>query len=114
MLSLGRRWTVGLLLWLTGIPTRVGYAGTPGQVFLTNPAPLKQDQYAAQMYHDLLRGLAINTPCPDLAVSVPQKDLDWADAERKRLGIQSSGYVLIHGGSSQLAKAKGINKIYPV
>ncbi len=114
VLSLGRRWTVGLLLWLTGIPTRVGYAGSPGQVFLTNPAPLKQDQYAAQMYHDLLRGLAINTPCPDLAVSVPQKDLDWADAERKRLGIQSSGYVLIHGGSSQLAKAKGINKIYPV
>src|SRR5579883_2864695 len=50
VLSLGRRWTVGLLLWLTGIPTRVGYAGTPGQVFLTNPAPLKQDQYAAQMY----------------------------------------------------------------
>jgi ADP-heptose:LPS heptosyltransferase len=47
-------------------------------------------------------------------VSVPEKALDWADAERQRLGIGSGGYVLIHGGSSQLAKTKGIDKIYPV
>ncbi len=112
-LSLGQRWGIGLLLWLTGIAVRVGYGGTPGQLFLTNPVPLKRDQYAAGMYHDLLKGLGINTPCPELAVSVPTKDLDWADAERKRLGIQN-GYVLIHGGSSKLSKAVGINKIYPV
>ncbi|UBF27316.1 glycosyltransferase family 9 protein [Kovacikia minuta CCNUW1] len=113
-ISLGQRWTVGLLLWLTGIPVRVGYAGSPGEVFLTNPVPLKPDQYAANLYHDLLKGLGINTPCPEIAISVPVKDIDWADAERKRLGIQNSGYVLIHGGSSQLAKQKGIDKIYPV
>lgn len=113
-LSLGQRWTVGFLLWLTGIPTRVGFSGGGGDAFLTNPVPLKKDQYAAYMYHDLLKGLNIHAPCPDLAVSVPAKDLDWADAERKRLGIGNGGYVLIHGGSSQLAKAKGIDKIYPV
>jgi ADP-heptose:LPS heptosyltransferase len=113
-ISIGQRWGVGLLLWLTGIPTRIGYAGSAGQIFLTNPVPLKQDQYAACMYHDLLKGLDINTPCPDLSISVPIKDQEWADAERKRLGIQSSGYVLIHGGSSELSKAKGIDKIYPV
>lgn len=113
-LSLGQRWTVGLLLWLTGIPNRVGYAGSAGELFLTSAVPLKQNQYAAQMYHDLLKGLDINTPCPELALSVPAKDLEWADGERKRLGIQGSGYVLIHGGSSTLAKAKGIDKIYPV
>jgi ADP-heptose:LPS heptosyltransferase len=113
-LSLGQRWTVGLLLWLTGIPVRVGYAGSAGTSFLTNAVPLKQNQYAAQMYHDLLQGLEINTLTPELALSVPAKDLEWADGERKRLGLQSSGYVLIHGGSSQLAKAKGIDKIYPV
>jgi len=33
--------------------------------------------------------------------------------EQKRLGIQESGYILIHAGSSQLAQAKSIDKIYP-
>lgn len=112
-LSLGQRWGVGLLLWLTGIPTRVGYAGN-GSLFLTNPVPLKPEQYAAQMYYDLLAGLDIGVPCPPLAINVPKSDLEWADGEQKRLGIQESGYILIHGGSSQLAQMKGIDKIYPV
>ncbi|MBD2035803.1 glycosyltransferase family 9 protein [Leptolyngbya sp. FACHB-321] len=114
VLSLGQRWAVGLLLWLTGIPNRVGYAGSAGEFFLTRAVPLKQNQYAAQMYHDLLQGVDIHKPCPEMAISVPVKDLDWAEGEAKRLGIQSSGYVLIHGGSSQLAKEKGIDKIYPI
>jgi len=114
VLSLGQRWVVGFLLWLTGIPVRVGFAGGGGDRFLTNPVPLKPNQYAAAMYHDLLTGLSISLPCPELAVSVPTKALDWADGERQRLGIDNGGYVLIHGGSSQLAKDKGIDKIYPV
>lgn len=112
-ISLGQRWVVGLLLWLTGIPTRVGYSGV-GKAFLTNPVPLKTNQYAAAMYHDLLQGLGINSACPELAVNVPKPDIEWAESEQKRLGIQESGYVLIHGGSSQLARSLGINKIYPV
>ena len=111
-IALGQRWVVGLLLWLTGIRTRIGYTG-PGTLFLTNPVPLKTQQYAAAMYHDLLQGLDINSPCPELALNVPKPDIDWAESEQKRLGIQESGYVLIHGGSSQLAKNKGIDKIYP-
>jgi len=113
-ISLGQRRAVGFLLWLTGIPTRVGYGGGGGDLFLTNAVRLDQDQYAAAMYHDLLKGLGIDKPCPELAVSVPAKDLEWSDNERKRLGIQNGGYVLIHGGSSQLAQMKGIDKIYPV
>lgn len=110
-ITLGQRWSVAFLLWLTGIPTRVGYAGN-GDSLLTVTVPLKKDQYAAAMYHDLLKGLGITDPCPEVAVGVPAKDLDWADGERKRLG--ATGYVLIHGGSSTLAKQKGIDKIYPV
>jgi len=112
-LSLGQRWAVGLLLWLTGIPTRVGYSG-PGSLFLTNLVPLKTEQYAASMYHDLLQGLSINQPCQELTISLPQKDLEWAEAQQRRLEIAESGYLLIHGGSSELAQAKGIDKIYPV
>jgi len=114
VLSLGRSWLLGLLLWLTGIPTRVGYGGGNGAWFLTNPVPLKTQQYAAQMYHDLVKGLEINSPCPPLAVNVPKKDIEWAEGEQKRLGIQESGYILIHGGASQVSQAKGIDKIYPV
>jgi ADP-heptose:LPS heptosyltransferase len=114
-LSLGQRWGVGFLLWLTGTPVRVGYQGnTAGQIFLTNTVPLKSEQYAAHMYHDLLQGLGINTPCPELSISISKRDLGWAEAEQKRLGTSGSGYVLIHGGSSELAQAKGIDKIYPV
>jgi ADP-heptose:LPS heptosyltransferase len=114
-LSLGQRWGIGFLLWLTGIETRIGYAGNAAaEALLTRTVPLKQEQYAADMYHDLLKGLDINTPTPELAVSVPTKDLEWADAERKRLGIQGGGYVLIHGGASEMSRMKGIDKLYPV
>lgn len=114
VLSLGQRWSVGLLLWLTGIPTRVGYSGSQGAMYLSNPVPLKTNQYAAQMYADLLQGLGISTPFSGLTINVPKIDIQWAEAEQKRLGVQESGYILIHGGSSLLAQQKGIDKIYPV
>jgi ADP-heptose:LPS heptosyltransferase len=113
VISLGQRWSVGFLLWLTGIPNRISYSGK-GDMFLTKPVPLNQDQYAAKMYHDLLKGLDINLECPSIKVSIPKKDLDWAETEQIRLHIKDSGYILIHGGSSTLAKVKGIDKIYPV
>jgi len=112
VISLGQRWTVGLLLWLTGIPKRIGYAGN-GAIFLTDPVPLKTEQYAAQMYHDLLQGMKIATPFKKISINVPKTDIDEAEAEQQRLGVAESGYILIHGGSSQLAQVKGIDKIYP-
>lgn len=113
-MSLGRRWGVGFLLWLTGIPVRIGYAASPGKIFLSSPVELASDQYAAAMYHDLVKGLGITATCPDLKISVPTADITWAEAEQERLGIKESGYVLIHGGSSKRAQNLGINKIYPV
>lgn len=111
VISPGRSWLINLLLWLTGIPTRIGYKG-PGEIFITNPVPLKTEQYTAAMYHDLLQGLGINSPCPEPAINVPKPDIDWAESEQKRLGIQESGYVLIYGGSE--TETKGTDKIYPV
>ena len=112
-LSLGRRWTVGFLLWLNGIPLRVGYESA-GSLFLSNTVPLKTEQYAAAMYHDLLQGLNLNTPCPPPKVNVPKSDIQWAQEEQQRLEIKDGNYIVIHGGSSQLAQEKGIDKIYPV
>lgn len=111
-LTLGQRWTVGFLLWLNGVPTRVGYQ-TPKAWFISNPVPLKTEQYAAHMYHDLLQGIGIKKPCPPLSIDIPSGDLDWATAEKQKLDLPTQGYILIHGGSSQLAQSKGIDKIYP-
>lgn len=113
VLSLGRRWAIGLLLWMSGIPNRVGYAANAGRGFFTDTVPLNQDQYAAAMYHDLLQGLGINTPCPPIIANIPKPDMAWANAKQQELEI-AQGYVAIHGGSSRLAQEQGINKIYPV
>ncbi|MBF2046314.1 MAG: glycosyltransferase family 9 protein [Leptolyngbya sp. IPPAS B-1204] len=93
VLSADRSSGTNLLLWLTGIPTRVGYASGTSKLFLTNAVPFKADQYLPYVYHDLLQGLAITGPCPELSLRIPKADQDWAEAERKRLGI--NGYVLI-------------------
>ncbi len=113
VMSLGRKLGVAVLLWLTGIPTRIGYAAGPGRLLLSDAVPIDLEQYAAHLYHDLVKGLGITTPCPDLSISVPQVDIDWAEAEQQRLGVKDSGYVLIHAGSSALARKVGYDKIYP-
>jgi len=109
---LGQSWSIGFILWLTGIRTRVGYQGK-GSAFLTNPVPLKQSQYTAQMYHDLLTGLGIQSTCPDLTVNIPLADIEWAEKEQKRLGVHETGYILIDSSSSQLDQSLGAD-IYPV
>ncbi|MDZ7964847.1 MAG: glycosyltransferase family 9 protein [Nostoc sp. DedSLP03] len=108
-----QNWLVGLLLWLTGIPIRIGYQGK-GSGFLTHTVPFKPSQYVAAVYHDLLQPLEINSSVPELAVNVPKPDIEWAQNEQKRLGVHETGYILIHGGSGQLLKAKELDKIYPV
>lgn len=112
-IAVKQNWLMGLLVWLTGITTRIGYQGK-GAVFLTNAVPFKPSQYAAALYHDLLQPLSIKTPVPELAVNVPKTDIDWAEKEQKRLGVHETGYILIHGGSGQLSQAKELEKIYPV
>lgn len=112
-IAVKQNWLMGLLLWLTGIPIRIGYQGK-GSVFLTDAVPFKPSQYVAELYHDLLQPLGIKTPVPELAVNVPKPDIEWAQKEQKRLGVHESGYILIHAGSGQLSQAKELDKIYPV
>ncbi|MBD2387410.1 glycosyltransferase family 9 protein [Cylindrospermum sp. FACHB-282] len=112
-IAVGQSWLVGLFLWLTGIPVRIGYKGK-GSVFLTNAIPLKSSQYAAAIYHDLLQPFGINSPCPELAVNVPKPDIEWAQREQKRLGVHETGYILINGASSHLALADGLDTAYPM
>jgi ADP-heptose:LPS heptosyltransferase len=110
-ISSSRQALVGILLWLTGIPVRIGYSGGLGKFLLTQAVPL-EDGYTAVAYHNLLKGLGIDRPCPPLAVTLPKSDLEWAQQECQRLGIDA-GYILIHGGMSSVSQSSGIEKAYP-
>jgi ADP-heptose:LPS heptosyltransferase len=98
-LSLGQRSTIALLLWLNGIPMRIGYQNQLSW-FLSRSVPLKSEQYAAFSYHDILQGLDIKSSCPELKVTLPKEDIDWAEVEQKRLNIKESGYILLCDRSS--------------
>ena len=101
-------WSTGLLLWLSGIPVRIGFAGGPSELYLTSAVAMdSQKKYRADRYHDLLKGLKLEGVSPELAVNVPTKDLVWADAERQRLGLTSGGYVIVSGSG------KSPNSSYP-
>ncbi|WP_413198540.1 glycosyltransferase family 9 protein [Nostoc piscinale] len=112
-IAFGQSWLVGLMLWLTGIPLRIGFQGK-GAVFLTHTVPFNPSQYVAAAYHELLKPLGIATPVPELAVNVPIPDIDWSQNEQKRLGVNDTGYVLIYGGVDAGSRGKGAEKIYPV
>ncbi|OKH17264.1 glycosyltransferase family 9 protein [[Limnothrix rosea] IAM M-220] len=111
-ITFGQSWIVSLLLWLNGIPTRIGYK-TETSWFISNNAPLNEDQYKANTYHDLLKGLDIDKPCGAPKINVPNSDIQWAEAEQKRLSI-NDGYVLIHAGASRVSQSQGIRKLYPI
>lgn len=94
-ITLTQNSTSGLLLWLAGTPVRLGFAPV-SKLFLSGTVPYKPDQYQPQVYYDLLAPLGVTAPTPKLAINLSRKDLDWAEAEQKRLGLGADGYVLLY------------------
>ncbi len=92
-------WSMGLLLWLSGVPTRVTFEKTSAPYFYTTVLPdsAQTTRYQADRYHDLLSAIGIDKPAPSLSVNVPESDLDWAKKMRDRLNLKS-GYVLMYPG----------------
>lgn len=114
VLSSGASSRVSVLLFLSGIPKRIGYdSGSLARMLLTNPVPLKRDQYAAWMYHDLIKGLGI-----DLAASPPEIDLEQENLSKMQTFLKNeragrnAPIILIHPGMSKLALSKGIIKTW--
>ncbi len=118
VLSSGSSSKVCILLFLSGIKTRVGYdSGSLSRMLLTSAVPLNKEQYAGEMYHDLVRGLNIKLPS-----SAPRVDLDhqalnkmrgFVQDERKKAACITSGkLIIIHPGMSQMALKKGIIKTW--
>lgn len=89
-------WATALLLWLSGIPTRIGYQGGANNWFLTATVPPKSEQYKAFQYYDLLGALGATGPCPAIGINVPQGDIDWVQGQIQTKGMGDQGYVLIY------------------
>ncbi|MGB3790517.1 MAG: glycosyltransferase family 9 protein [Phormidesmis sp.] len=93
-------WSMGLLLWLSGVPARVTFDETSAPYFYTTTLPDSSQttsQYQAERYHNLLSAIGIEGPTPTLSVNVPERDLTWAKEMRDRLNLKS-GYVLMYPG----------------
>jgi len=99
VLTLTQSWSIGLLLWLSGIPTRIGYSSSVNNLFLTDTVPLKPEQTVIQQHHDLLQAMNANAPVPAMEVNVPQGDITVVDALRQANGL-TEGYVLLFPGST--------------
>lgn len=122
VLSSGSSPLVSLLLFLSGIPIRVGYySNRLSPILLTQPVMLNRKQYAAYMYHDLALGfLKTQGITPHM---IPDEDLIpavtvAAESQRRmqdflmEKGIARGRFILVHPGTSRLATVKGIIKTW--
>ncbi len=100
VISSGGNKLISLLLFMTGIKERYGYdTGNLSRKLLTKAIQLNKNQYACNMYHDLVSGITeIKTALPEINVEPQEK-------------IQNS--VLIHPGVSKMSVQKGMIKTIP-
>jgi ADP-heptose:LPS heptosyltransferase len=108
VITLTQSWSMGLLLWLSGVPTRIGYASSANNLFLTNTVPLNQEQPVIHQYQDLLKLINVTTPGSPLEVNVPQGDITTVDALRQGNGL-TEGYVLVYPGVTSSGEFYGID-----
>ena len=95
VISYNAPWAVECLLWLNGIPIRVGEKNGSSWLF-SQSVSLNTEQYKPQTYHEILQGLGIKTDCPPVKINVPEKDIDWAESRQKLLDLKN-GYILLRG-----------------
>lgn len=91
---------MSIILFLTGIKKRFGYnTGKLSEILLTKAVPLNKNQYACNMYHDLI------TPITSIKTSLPEIKLENIEKEHNT--------ILIHPGVSKLSVKMGMIKTIP-
>ena len=100
VVSSGGNKFISLFLFLTFIKRKYGYnTGKLSELLLTKAVSLYKNQYAANMYHDLVRDITgINTELPQIKIT-------------KRDVVPNS--VVIHPGVSLMSIRKGMVKTVP-
>ena len=100
VISSGANKFISLFLFMTFIPERYGYySGKLSQLLLTKAISLNKNQYAVNMYQDLISEITKNK------TELPRLDID------KKEIIPNT--VLIHPGVSLMSINKGIIKTIP-
>lgn len=100
VISSGSNKFISIFLFLTFIKERIGYnSGRLSEKLLTHAIRLNKNQYAAKMYHDLVKPLTNNlTELPEINIEPRQTE---------------SNTVLIHPGVSLMSVNKGMIKTIP-
>lgn len=97
VVSSGANKFISLFLFLTFIPKRYGYnSGKLSEFLLTKSIPLNKNQYAVNMYHDLVSDITNN-----------KTELPQIDIVKKEIAPNS---ILIHPGVSLMSVKKGMIK----
>ncbi|MEO0521172.1 MAG: glycosyltransferase family 9 protein [Cyanobacteria bacterium P01_A01_bin.116] len=117
VLSTDTKWGMGLLLWLSGVPTRITYDSTATPWFYTATVPdVSGDstQYKAQHYYNLLSAIDIQGSPHSPTINLPEGDLAWANTLRDRQNLKD-GYVLMYPGPEghRQKDAADASKFYP-
>ncbi len=100
VISSGSNKFISIFLFLTFIKKRYGYnTGKLSELLLTKAVPLNKKQYAAKMYHDLVRDITDNNT-----------ELPVINVEKKAVEPNT---VLIHPGVSLLSVKKNMIKTIP-
>ncbi len=115
VLSSGSTSKVSVLLFLSGIPKRIGFdSGWLSKLLLTDAVKLNKEQYAGFMYHDLVSGLALSQQpqAPEIELCKESLASMKSFLAESRAGSTDKKLVLIHPGMSQMALKKGIMKTW--
>lgn len=111
ILSSGSSSLVAPLLFLSGADVRIGFDSGRFRFLLSGKAPLNKQQYAAQMYYDLLQPLGFPSTSVVPHMALPAVARNWAHMWLKSRGIEAGqDYILIHPGVSLMSKQKQLIK----
>jgi ADP-heptose:LPS heptosyltransferase len=114
IISSGGSPLISVILFLSGIKERYGYdAGLLSKVLLTKAIPLNKQQYAGNMYHDLVSGICdLKAQLPEVVIETSAQTNPNQQKESLDIPETDKKIVLIHPGSSKLSKIKNIIKSY--
>ena len=98
VISSGANPLIPVLLFLSGIKIRIGFKSSKTSKLLTTAVELNNEQYASNMYHDLVSELT-GEKCDKPFIRVEQK-------------TKEPNTVLVHPGVSKMSVLKGMQKTF--
>lgn len=101
VISSGKSPLVAIILFLTGIKERIGYSSKT-DFLLTKKIKLNENQYAAKMYHDLVKPI-INSEYQDPIIEITSEF-------KLNPELKQNEYICIHPGVSKMSISKNIFK----